>query len=260
MVSWSSAGSVSFGGDAQEAVFVILSNPHGKVEKDEAAVIQLERIGLRPRGLKRRYEEDSSTDFETEDKVPAPIDPTAEMEEIIMSKEWANSGPPPKGAGWWGRGAPIQVHAGHRQRNLEDGLGLCSPGRWRPKNRTLPELDDINKGFLVALGLDWGSWSTTVTKMMLGRVEASPFTEAQICAGHSYLEKWVQRRGQSAGAGPKDRAQGPKIRLLQAFLRLAGDPDAAALDSYAEGVKLGYKLRMPRTPAVFEENALAIGL
>ena len=42
------------------------------------------------------------------------------------------------------------------------------------------------------------------------------------------------------------------MRLLQAFLFIADDPEAPALDCYASGVVLGHNLCMPRTPAVFE--------
>ena len=48
--------------------------------------------------------------------------------------------------------------------------------------------------------------------------------------------------------------QDVQVRLLQAFLLICEDPGAAALDCYAVGVQLGYKQRMPATPAVFEQN------
>ena len=49
-----------------------------------------------------------------------------------------------------------------------------------------------------------------------------------------------------------DADQEIDMRLLQAFLFIADDPEAPALDCYASGVVLGHNLRMPRTPAVFE--------
>ena len=45
-----------------------------------------------------------------------------------------------------------------------------------------------------------------------------------------------------------------EVRLLQAFLRVCGDPDWAVLDAYAAGVRLGYKQQLPHTPAVFEKK------
>ena len=50
----------------------------------------------------------------------------------------------------------------------------------------------------------------------------------------------------------KDGDQVIDIRLLQAFLQVAGDPEAPALDCYATGIRLGHNMRMPRTPAVFK--------
>ena len=52
----------------------------------------------------------------------------------------------------------------------------------------------------------------------------------------------------------KHREQPIRMRLLHAFLKAAQDPDAAALDMYAKGVRLGIGWRMQRTPPVFEEN------
>jgi len=44
----------------------------------------------------------------------------------------------PAGAGWRGRGKPMTVGSGSQERPLEDGAGLCSPGRWLPQHRKLP--------------------------------------------------------------------------------------------------------------------------
>ena len=44
------------------------------------------------------------------------------------------------------------------------------------------------------------------------------------------------------------------MRLLQAFLRAAGDPDWRGLDHFARGVRIGVGVRLPRTPAVFKRK------
>ena len=41
----------------------------------------------------------------------------------------------PKGAGWKGRGPPLQVGRWSRKRPLCDGAGLCSTGIWAPRER-----------------------------------------------------------------------------------------------------------------------------
>lgn len=43
--------------------------------------------------------------------------------------------------------------------------------------------------------------------------------------------------------------------LLQSFLRACQDPDAEAMDAFAQGVRLGYLNRMPRTPAIYNPKA-----
>ena len=77
-------------------------------------------------------------------------DPTASLEPIVVTDKWVE--PPPLGEGWWGRGPPIQVHHNYRSRDLVDGGGLCSPGRWHPKNRLLPELGDVGERLINAMG------------------------------------------------------------------------------------------------------------
>ena len=48
---------------------------------------------------------------------------------------------PPCGAGWWGKGLPMMLNVGANKdpSPMEDGGGLCSPGRWKIAQRRLPE-------------------------------------------------------------------------------------------------------------------------
>ena len=65
-------------------------------------------------------------------------DPEAESEE--------ESGQEPVGAGWLGWCEPLSVGSGPLQRPIHDGAGRCSPGRWHPRQRRLPDstvLDEI---------------------------------------------------------------------------------------------------------------------
>ena len=57
-------------------------------------------------------------------------DPTMDLEPVVVTKKWSE--PPPRGSGWWGRGPPIQVHHNYKTKDMVDGGGLCSPGRWLP--------------------------------------------------------------------------------------------------------------------------------
>ncbi len=139
-------------------------------------------------------------------------------------------------------------------RDLVDGAGLCSPGRWSPTKRNLPDVGSLAEDVVNAMGLDMGEWSSITIKMMAGRLEKDPFTELQIQKGRVFLENWCKARGFKVQRGSKDVDQAPRLRLLQAFLRACGDPDAEALDIYCEGVRIGHKLKMPRTPAVYPKK------
>ena len=50
-----------------------------------------------------------------------------------------DEGAAPAGSGWLGVGQPLQVGQGPQARGFRDGAGLCSPGRWAPEARRLPE-------------------------------------------------------------------------------------------------------------------------
>ena len=47
------------------------------------------------------------------------------------------------GAGWWGKGKPLLIEKDLKIREYNDGAGLCSPGRWRPEDRNLPDTVDL---------------------------------------------------------------------------------------------------------------------
>ena len=182
-------------------------------------------------------------------------DPTADLEPIIMSQKWAKDGTQPKaGEGWLGKGAPIKIHQGHRVRDIEDGAGICSPGRWNRHRRRLPDTAGLAKLVSDEMKMDEGHWEKAVLKRMSGKQAESPFKEAEVIRGRECLTKWLEAKGFACTHGEADIEQSPRLRLLEAFLRYCKDPDVEALDAYCEGVRLGYKARMPRTPAVFNSK------
>ena len=60
------------------------------------------------------------------------------------------------------------------------------------------------------------------------------------------------------GADPSvqsgDVMQAIRKRSVQSFLWLVGDPDFKICDTYAKGVPIGYAMKLPRTPAIFERK------
>jgi hypothetical protein len=104
-------------------------------------------------------------------------------------------------------------------------------------------------------GLDKDAWEKIFMCMLAGKLKENPFTEIQIQKGKVFLTEWCKSMGVPPAAREGDLKQEPELRLLQAFLKVCGDPDAEAVDLYCKGVRLGHKLRMPRTPAVYEAKA-----
>ena len=183
-------------------------------------------------------------------------DPTSKLDPVVVSCKWQSEGSQPEaGAGWLGVGPPLKVRQNYKVRDFEDGAGLCSPGRWPPSKRRLPETGNMVRELTQAMRLGAAAWERTIYAMMAGKLTEDPYTADQRAAGTSYLEDWVKTRGCAPTPTADDIPQGPRIRLLQAFLRVCGDPDAEALDIFAIGVRLGYRQRMPRTPAVFAAKA-----
>ena len=64
--------------------------------------------------------------------------PEVERDEEATSSEDEDGVKRPKlGAGNWGTGPPLKVLVRGKVTHFRDGAGLCSPGRWLPKDRTL---------------------------------------------------------------------------------------------------------------------------
>ena len=189
---------------------------------------------------------------------------------IVMSEAWRASGPPPRGAGWWGVGKPIEIEKGSRRRPIRDGAGLCSPGRWPKAARTLPDVTALRNQILALLRSEYFFEEDTkdgvkvhrgqeglkkmIFAMACGKVVSSPFSEDIVILGGKMLEAWCMSRGCCCRTEAGDRKQVINVRRLQAFLLACKDPDAMSLDSFAQGVRVGAGMTMPRTPAVYEEK------
>ena len=96
---------------------------------------------------------------------PSPVvglhgmqDPTADWEPIRVATRWQQEQDQPcLGSGWIGKGPSLKVKQGYRARDLEDGAGLCSLGRWPPSRRRLPEVGTLAKDLGGAMELNWDS-------------------------------------------------------------------------------------------------------
>ncbi len=170
----------------------------------------------------------------------------------------ADSDAPPLGSGPRGHGEPLRVGSFERTRNLCDGAGLCSLGIWPPsmrplsKSRRIRKLEQLITHAVTGLPGKFG-WSATdlFWRLARGECEDAPWPE-------HYIQDLRERALQifddgHGGARARDGDQSMAVhgRLLQAILGAAGDPDAAGMRHYFEGVRLGVGRRLPRTPAVF---------
>ncbi len=164
----------------------------------------------------------------------------------------------PYGSGQRGMGPPLKVGTFERERELCDGGGLCSLGRWPPSRRPpirTARLRHLNR--IIDEAVDqWikheGKSAVEIFEQLAkGQTLLDPIPEG--------IKEEMRRRARALFDGavcdgqpnPNDLPMLLDCRLLQAVLWEAEDPDRKGISVYYEGVRLGINRRMPRTPAVF---------
>ena len=94
-----------------------------------------------------------------------------------------------------------------------------------------------------------------VDHLACGKVTECPFPDKVIQRAKGLHDAWCHEFGVYSSRGEvDDLQQAVDVRRLQMFLRAFGDPDEAALDTYARGVKVGADVQLPRTPAIYLEK------
>ncbi len=162
----------------------------------------------------------------------------------------------PLGAGPQGFGQPLQIQRGRRRRALQDGGGLCSPGRWAPWDRPTcraPKVMALRAAIQRELQRLRAHEEGDQVKKIFERIaaqkcEGAPFPVDRTAALQDYAEKLY---GDEARPRRGDRKTAIRVRLLQALLKDAQDADYASIDIIAQGVPIGVNHRLPRTPAVY---------
>ena len=166
----------------------------------------------------------------------------------------------PAGAGWRGTGPPMVGGAGYKSRPFQDGLGLCSPGRWPPERRRLPSgapeaLRGLIQRELSLLGRQSRySADEVFRRLIAGATQENPSPREateRIWAG---LRDALCRENFPPVSHASDLKQPVEIRLLEAFAKACADPAAHLLDRYASGVRYGVGVRLPRLPAVWRRK------
>ena len=161
------------------------------------------------------------------------------------------------GSGWVGTGPALSVGRGARRRDMQDGGGLCSPGLWPPDKRRLPPLgrqylkaveDVMDK---VELQRGHGFWNRLVCSLACSRIVDDPFGGADLRVKEAFVTILREAKGFERDGKKGHMAATIDFELIGAIAEHLGDPDAAVLELYRSGVPLGWRQRLPRTPAVF---------
>ena len=133
---------------------------------------------------------------------------------------------PKRGEGWWGRDRPLQPHRKGLNKDFGDGAGLASPGRWKVKDRRLPESEvaqELRKAIWSALramdkDLPGGSARSALALLMAGKMSSSPFPEKATENLREKLKDILEAFGLERSEGrPDDAEQLTDVRLLQAL-------------------------------------------
>ena len=167
----------------------------------------------------------------------------------------------PLGSGPRGRGQPFQVGSFERRRDLVDGAGLCSLGKWAPADRPVTasaRLRQVREVILSALEdlptCRGGDVDSLFDQLAEGKIESDPLG-AEFCGDVRNAVFAIFKDAPHDGRPqPGDKRQPIRVRLLEAMLFEGCDPDAGGMAQFAEGVRLGVGTKMPRTPAVYPKK------
>ena len=159
-------------------------------------------------------------------------------------------------------GQPIICSYRSLCKEFTDGLGLCSPGRWRPEARTFQcsreaqqhasEVCDLVRGFVLEKVRDP---RREMFKLALGRHACPPWTLDDM---KILREKFAAMLPQPAQALEVPDRQPFFLFALAQSLHILVDPDWEILtqgeECFARGVAIGTDAPLPRTPQVFRER------
>ena len=163
-----------------------------------------------------------------------------------------------------GRGPPLRTSWGSKAKDMNDGGGLCSPGRFHPslrKEYSWPGLPDLNSRLRASLLKHIPKVDVLCFKLATGNVSENPFSKELL---DECREVWISSI--STWGGIMDKDELASVPAFQPFhlpalgetLRLMDDPDwrifHVAIDSFSKGVPVGMNEKMTRTPAVYERK------
>lgn len=191
----------------------------------------------------------------------APLDPVTLQDDIGDPKGFFNERATTSHPG--GRGPALITRWAGKQRDFHDGSGLASPGRWHPECRKSCEWRGwitLKETFSKLLVTYLPEYEKLVYQLALGRIKDNPFPEKLIEEARQAWAKEISKESELTMDKLLEVSPSQPF-LLQALgetLRLVGDPDFEIFhrtkDSFATGVPVGYKMSLPRNPALYEEK------
>lgn len=160
-----------------------------------------------------------------------------------------------KGTGIRGHGAPLRF----RNKDYEDGCGLCSPGRWPPDRRNLEQsgIAESLRTHLLNLLHKTLDIKKVTYGLCCGHFKTSPFTEELLQAGRDILLSLLQEHGATDLGSISTSAASPvALQAIHDLLRLCGDPDYRIFGplpgGFQQGVPLGVDEKLPRAAALYK--------
>ena len=162
----------------------------------------------------------------------------------------------PPGSGWRGRGEPLWTGRAGKARELQDGAGLCSPGRWRVEDRRYPSSNiwTTISNAVWECAVAWGK-PELFEALSRGEVAAIPFASSEVLRLRGYIVDLLKNSGHLSEDQPGDRQHAtPRWRLFGAMLAAAQDPDAAGIREFVRGVPIGVGVKLPRLPALYKRK------
>ena len=174
--------------------------------------------------------------------------------------------PPP---GYWvgGTGPPRTTYILGKYDTFHDGAGLSSPGRWTHDKRLLPagrRWDILREQLLDTIYSETENGSKIgqqgVQRKLLQLCcskELVVFNDEIILKGRTVLRNWLKKQ---TGSWNDDEPEVPDfqpfaLKLLHLLLVEMRDPDAEVIEQLKHGVTAGVLEPLPRTPAIYEEQA-----
>ena len=179
-----------------------------------------------------------------------PEEATSEEDEPGIHK-------PRLGEGRLGEGSPIYLNDGAGQRPFHDGAGLCSPGRWLPEKRARDAIAQKLHDELMNVLSATGDLVRLACRLATGSVKECPFSEELLEQGRSIIRS-ILKVDKDKYCYAAEPGQPFLLALAAHMARVLGDPDWRMLVdgkvNYKDGVPVGFRERLPRTPAVYERK------